>query len=114
VSTTIHAGTGNWKPNESPEECPNGCGNLWKVSHEQSANHLLERTEKAKQQLAECKDNNFILGEQVIELRDALEFYGDKNNWDDGCFVSEGCFVTLEDGETAREALWALVMAFKI
>ena len=45
VSTNIHVDSGGFSANEEPQQCANGCGPLWRVTHEESANEMVERCE---------------------------------------------------------------------
>ncbi len=46
VSTNLHVPSGGFSANQEPQACANGCGPMWRVTHEQSANTMVNRCEK--------------------------------------------------------------------
>ena len=46
VSTNLHVPSGGFSANREPQACANGCGPMWRVTHEQSANTMVDRCEK--------------------------------------------------------------------
>jgi len=46
VSTNLHAASGNFSANDKPHDCANGCGPMWRVTHEQSANDMVDSVER--------------------------------------------------------------------
>ena len=46
VSTNLHVSSGGFSANNEPQQCANGCGPMWKVTHEQSADTMVDRCEK--------------------------------------------------------------------
>jgi hypothetical protein len=45
VTTTLDASSGGFAADNKPQMCANGCGPMWRVTHEQSANTMMDRTE---------------------------------------------------------------------
>ena len=46
VSTLIDAGTGKFAADQEPQKCANGCGPMWRVTHEESANNMVAHAEE--------------------------------------------------------------------
>ena len=46
VSTNMHVPSGGFSANKEPQACANGCGPMWRVTHEQSANTMVDRCDK--------------------------------------------------------------------
>ena len=70
VSTSFYAGDGSMAPNTEPQKCANGCGPMWKVTHEQSANMMVDRCEKQTTRIEQLEAEN----EQVRkDLMDAID-----------------------------------------
>ncbi len=46
VSTNLHVPSGGFSANKEPQACANGCGPMWRVTHEQSANNTVDRCDK--------------------------------------------------------------------
>lgn len=50
VSTNLYVPSGNMLANDTPQECANGCGPMWRVTHEQSCNTVVDRLEKMQEE----------------------------------------------------------------
>ena len=48
VSATMNAQTGLVKANTEPQQCPNGCGPLWRKTERDAGNELVDRLEKSE------------------------------------------------------------------
>jgi len=70
VSTELHAGSGAMRANNAPQDCPNGCGPLWRKSEREAGNELVDR-------LDGLTDRATAAEAKVAGLREALEFYAD-------------------------------------
>lgn len=46
VSTNIHAESGKFSANTSPQQCPNDCGPMWRRTEREAGNELVDRLEK--------------------------------------------------------------------
>lgn len=42
VSTNLHVNSGTFSANKEPQRCPNDCGPMWRVTHKDNADELLE------------------------------------------------------------------------
>jgi len=71
VSTEMHATTGAFRANNSPQECPNGCGPLWRKTEREAGNELVDRldglTDRATAAEAEIA--------RLWEARDAAQIW---------------------------------------
>lgn len=47
VSSTLYVKSGTIGPNNKSEPCPNGCGPLWKVTHTERLNEVIESANKS-------------------------------------------------------------------
>lgn len=59
--------------NNSPQECPNGCGPMWRLTERQAGNEAIDRME--------------TMQDEINTLRRCVENFADPKNWDDriGC-----------------------------
>ncbi len=64
VSTSINANTGDFAANQEPQQCSNECGPMWRVTHEQSANTMVDRCDALQDKVTklEARDQWFALG----------------------------------------------------
>ena len=46
VSNTLHAQTGQISANDKADDCPNGCGPLWRVTERDAGNDMVDRCEE--------------------------------------------------------------------
>ena len=69
VSTNLHAVSGNFSANDKPHDCLNGCGPMWRVTHEQSANDMVGKVERLAAELSDCKK---AYGKQFKEITKLL------------------------------------------
>ena len=46
VSNFLHAETGQISANDKPDDCPNGCGPLWRVTERDAGNDMVDRCEE--------------------------------------------------------------------
>ena len=53
VSTNLHASTGNFSANNSPQQCANGCGPMWRVTERDAGNRMVDRYDALREQNAE-------------------------------------------------------------
>lgn len=51
VSINLHVNTGQRSANNSPQQCPNGCGPLWRVTERDAGNEMVDRCEALQAQL---------------------------------------------------------------
>jgi hypothetical protein len=72
VSTNLHYPSGGFSANNKPQECPNNCGPMWRVTERDAGNQACDRAEAAEATAA--------------RLRGALEKFGDH---DKDCGVYE-------------------------
>jgi len=96
VSTLINVESGDFAANQEPQRCANGCGPMWRITHEQSANTMVDRCEELQIQLAQ---HQWYLVEEgqpkksgmyVVVNRGEigwLQWYRDKPGWE-----NEHCF----------------------
>lgn len=55
VSTNLHMASGGFSANDEPQQCANGCGPMWRVTHEQSANTMVDRCDKQQERIEELE-----------------------------------------------------------
>ena len=70
ISNTLHAGTGLVSANNSPQQCANGCGPMWRVTERDAGNDLCDRAEKAAddiKRLTKERDEAYERAAQVCE-----------------------------------------------
>ena len=66
ISTEINAGTGQFRVNNEPQECPNGCGPMWRVTERDAGNELIDSMdEMADRHKAEIATLRKLLGDLV-------------------------------------------------
>jgi hypothetical protein len=46
VCTNLHVNTGGFSANNSPQQCPNDCGPMWRVTERDAGNELIDRYSK--------------------------------------------------------------------
>lgn len=51
VSTNLHVPAGGFSADNSPQECPNGCGPMWRRTERETGNELCDRLDKAANEL---------------------------------------------------------------
>jgi hypothetical protein len=59
VTTNLHVNTGQVSANNDPQQCPNGCGPMWRRTERDAGNELCDRLDKAV--VAE-KENGILRG----------------------------------------------------
>lgn len=52
ISTNLHVQDGGFSANKEPQQCPNDCGPMWRVTERQAGNDLVDRLDKAVSSLA--------------------------------------------------------------
>jgi len=91
VSTNLHVSSGGFSANNEPQQCANGCGPMWKVTHEQSADTMVDRCEKQTDRIEQLEAafgrllmqlaNNTKVAvkmfDEIIEAKQVLETAGD-------------------------------------
>ena len=55
ISTAINAETGQFRADNQPQACPNGCGPMWPVTERQAGNEMADRCEQAERERDEAK-----------------------------------------------------------
>lgn len=55
VSSTLNAHSGSVTANSEPQQCPNGCGPLWRVTERDAGNDLCDRLDKCADELAAAR-----------------------------------------------------------
>jgi len=55
VSTNMHVPSGGFSANKEPQACANGCGPMWRVTHEQSANTMVDRCEDQSRRIEQLE-----------------------------------------------------------
>lgn len=73
VSSTMSAHTGNIRADRSPQDCPNGCGPMWRITERDAGNDLCDRLDAAVigAQAAEAKVKE--LEAENARLKEGLE-----------------------------------------
>jgi len=46
VTTNLHVNTGQVSANNDPQQCPNGCGPMWRRTEREAGNELIDRMDK--------------------------------------------------------------------
>lgn len=47
VSTNLHVPSGGMSANNDPQDCPNGCGPLWRLTERDAGNELIDRMDQS-------------------------------------------------------------------
>lgn len=69
VSTFLDAKTGNMAANSSPQQCPNGCGPMWRRTERDAGNDLCDRLESSEAKLAASEAREAALREDACRYR---------------------------------------------
>jgi hypothetical protein len=48
VSTNLHPDSGRFSANNSPQQCPNGCGPMWRKTERDAGNELIARMDTTR------------------------------------------------------------------
>lgn len=61
VSNIMCASTGNMAANNSPQQCANGCGPMWRVTEREAGNDMIERCTKLQERLAALEAGGMVM-----------------------------------------------------
>ena len=65
VSNTLYADSGKMTANNSPQQCANGCGPMWRVTEREAANEQIDRNEALREELASIKAGDSVVVPRV-------------------------------------------------
>ena len=92
VSNTLYADSGKMTANNSPQQCVNGCGPMWRVTEREAANEQIDQNIALREELASIK-----AGDSVVVPADLIRFldgagplqgywFGEKRAFERGAF----------------------------
>lgn len=87
MSTTLYVDAGKVAADNTPQQCPNGCGPMWRVTERDAGNDLVNRLEAAEERIRELE----------ADARESYRIFKDGDQW---CAVAPG-FVNLQESPAA-------------
>lgn len=81
VSTILDAGSGRFAANKEPQQCPNGCGPMWRKTERDAGNELCKRLEDAsdanerlRAELASARNDALLNEQDAVRWRKFISF----------------------------------------
>lgn len=76
VSTNLHAESGKFSANNEPQQCPNNCGPMWRVTERQAGNDLIDRMEAVVSRAEAAESKVAELEKKLEEAADVIAHLG--------------------------------------